>query len=130
MDMTTKYAPEALSFTIVCDERCSVVRSLAAVLKVWDRQGAFTFVDRDSHSPRAARLIEDLDKSPWSLFLIDEAKDRYYGPDAIPMILKNLPFGKFACVFYILPGTMWLTRNLYVLISSFRQVFDKQRATA
>ena len=103
---------------------------ITAIISGEKNSAAFTFVDRDSHSPRAARLIEDLDKSPWSLFLIDEAKDRYYGPDAIPMILKNLPFGKFACVFYILPGTMWLTRNLYVLISGFRQIFDKPRATA
>ena len=77
MDMTTKYAPEALSFTIVCDERCSVVRSLACVLKVWDRQGAFTFVDRDSQSPRAARLIEDPELARVSTFLNDGAKDRY-----------------------------------------------------
>lgn len=126
MDMIDRGASVPSTYTIVCDERCNVVRSLAAVVKVWDRQGNFTFVDRDSHSQRAASLIKDLDQSRWSLFLIDESNDRYYGPDAIPMILKNLPFGKFACVFYILPGTMWLTRNLYAMISHVRGLVDKK----
>ena len=34
MNMTTQCAPESLSLTIVCDERCTVVRSLAALLRV------------------------------------------------------------------------------------------------
>ncbi len=130
METTTKNAPETLSFTIVCDERCAVVRSLAALISVWDRGHNFTFVDRDSKSQRAERLIDDLDRSRWSLFLVDNTGERWYGPEAIPMILKNLPFGKFAAVFYVLPGTMWVTRNFYMAISAIRGLFSNRQATA
>lgn len=128
MEKSQNLAPE--SFTIVCDERCTVVRSLGRLLKLWDRQALFTFVDRDSPSREAQLLIKDLDESPWSLFLIDDQKVRWYGPDAIPIILKNLPSGKFAAVFYILPGTMWLTRNLYFLVSNFRLLFTGTKTAA
>src|ERR1700733_1918831 len=103
---------ESQTFTIVCDERCTVVRNLGALVKWWDKRQFFTFVDRDSTSSTAKELIEQLDKSKWSLLLIDEFGDRWEGPEAIPFILKNLPFGKIAAVLYILPGTMWLTRQL------------------
>ena len=46
------------------------------------------------------------------------------------MILKNLPFGKFAAVFYILPGTMWLTRNFYMVVSNLRFFLSGNRAAA
>lgn len=130
MDMTTLNAQESHTYTIVCDERCSVVRSLAAMIAVWDRGHAFTFVDRDSKNPKAERLVKELDACRWSLYLIDDQGDRWYGPDAIPMILKNLPFGKFACVFYLLPGTMWITRNFYKLISASRGVLTREQAAA
>lgn len=130
MNMTTQCAPESLSLTIVCDERCTVVRSLAALLRVWDHGRRFTFVDRESPSPIAAKLMSELDNSRWSLFLIDEQNERWHGPDAIPMILQNLPFGKFAAVFYILPGTMWLTRYFYMVISNLRFFLSGKRAPA
>ena len=124
MDTLATRCSESLSLTIVCDERCTVVRRLASLLHVWDKQGAFVFVDRGSKHPRAKQLMQDLDASRWSLFLIDDNNQRWHGPEAIPMILKNLPLGKLAAVFYILPGTMWLTRNIYRLISSSRQIFS------
>ncbi|MBX9939322.1 MAG: DCC1-like thiol-disulfide oxidoreductase family protein [Candidatus Obscuribacterales bacterium] len=130
MTMTTQCTQEALSFTIVCDERCSVVRSLAAVLRVWDYRRHFIFIDRQSQDRLDEKLISDLDESRWSLFLIDEQNDRWYGPDAIPIILKNLPFGKCACVFYILPGTMALTRAAYAIISQSRQLLKKKLEAA
>lgn len=129
MEKPRNLAPES-SFTIVCDERCAVVRSLGSLLKLWDRRHLFTFVDRDSASREAQKLTCDLDNSRWSLFLIDDQGERWYGPDAIPIILKNLPSGKFAAVFYILPGTMWLTRNLYLLISNFRLLFTGTKTAA
>jgi len=101
-----------------------VVRRLASILHVWDKKHVFEFVDRESKHPRAKQLMQDLDASSWSLFLIDDTGRRWHGPEAIPIILKNLPFGKFAAVFYILPGTMWLTRNIYQLISNSRQIFS------
>jgi len=74
--------------------------------------------------------MSELDNSRWSLFLIDEQNEHWHGPDAIPMILKNLPFGKFAAVFYILPGTMWLTRNFYMVVSNLRFFLSGKRAAA
>ncbi|MBU6452970.1 MAG: DUF393 domain-containing protein [Cyanobacteria bacterium REEB67] len=123
METLATHCSESLSLTIVCDERCIVVRRLASLLHLWDRQGIFVFVDRDSKHANAKQLMQDLDASNWSLFLIDNYKKRWYGPEAIPIILKNLPFGKLAAVFYILPGTMWLTRNIYQLVSTSRQIF-------
>ena len=112
---------ESLTFTIVCDERCTVVRRLSTLVKWWDKRHSFTFVDRDSSSSTAKELVQRLDKSKWSLLLIDEFGDQWEGPEAIPFILKNLPFGKIAAVAYILPGTMWLTRQLYMLVSRGRR---------
>lgn len=124
MDTVANRSWESLAFTIVCDERCRVVRNLGTLLKWWDKKTVFTFVDRDSTNPRAKELIADLDRSQWSLFLIDDEGVRWEGPEAIPIILKNLPFGKIFAVFYILPGTMWLTRRLYYLISRSRNMFS------
>lgn len=129
MDQNAVHCQESSSFIIVCDERCAVVKRLGAILKVWDRKQLFTFVDRESSSQIAQSLIADLDQSRWSLFLIDDNKERWYGPEAIPMILKHLPSGRFAAVLYILPGTMWLTRQLYKLVSRTRLIISKQ-ATA
>ncbi|MBP9091822.1 DUF393 domain-containing protein [bacterium] len=128
MDSKAIHCRESLSFTIVCDERCFVVNRLAALLKLWDRSHLFTFVDRESVSETARQLIQDLDESPWSLYLIDDNNERWYGPEAIPMILKNLRFGRFAAVLYILPGTMWLTRQIYQLISRTRLIISSQTA--
>jgi len=128
MDQKAIHCRESLSFTIVCDERCLVVNRLGALLKLWDRAQLFTFVDRESNSITARQLISDLDASRWSLFLIDDNNERWYGPEAIPMILKNLPFGRFAAVLYILPGTMWLTRNLYLLVSHTRVMISRRPA--
>ena len=125
MDTNASHCQETLTYTIVCDERCTVVRRLGALIKKWDKQQLFTFVDRESASQNARSLIKELDTSAWSLFLIDESKERWYGPEAIPMILKNLPFGKCAAVFYILPGTMFLTNLCYTLISKSRPILDK-----
>lgn len=128
MDAVANGCQESLAFTIVCDERCAVVRNLGALVKWWDRHHVFTFVDRDSTSQRAKELIDDLNRSKWSLFLIDDMNDRWEGPEAVPMILKNLPFGKLAAVLYILPGTMWLTRMFYNVVSHSRRHFSMPRS--
>jgi predicted DCC family thiol-disulfide oxidoreductase YuxK len=93
------------------------------VVKCWDRARHFVFIQRDSASNAERNLVAELDASRWSLMLVDENKVRWFGPEAIPIILKNLPFGKIAAVAYILPGTMWLTRQLYMLVSRTRNGF-------
>lgn len=126
MENVAMESPEYCSFTIVCDERCSVVRQLGSLVKWWDRASSFTFVDRESKNPSAQRILAELDASPWSLMLIDDVNERWFGPEAIPIILKNLPFGKMAAVIYILPGTMWLTRQLYLFVSRNRRLLVQQ----
>jgi predicted DCC family thiol-disulfide oxidoreductase YuxK len=120
---------ESSVFIIVCDERCAVVKQLAALVKVWDRAQRFRFVDRDTTNADDSKLLTELDASDWSLLLIDDSTDRWHGPESIPIILKNLPFGKIAAVAYILPGTMWLTNQVYMLVSRIsrnRSMFVQQ----
>ena len=105
------------AFTLVCDDRCVVVRGLADIVKIWDSNDTFSLVRRDVIDEQTQPLVNELDNSPWSLLLIDDHSQRWSGPEAIPIILKNLPFGKIAAVLYILPGTMWITRQLYHMVS-------------
>ena len=123
MSAVAMKSQESAHFRIVCDERCAVVKQLAALLKIWDRAGKFKFVDRETVDLEERKLVADLDASHWSLLLIDDVSQHWYGPESIPIILKNLPFGKIAAVAYILPGTMWLTRQLYLLVSRNRRLF-------
>ena len=118
---------EASLFTIICDDRCPVVRRLAALVGWWDRNKHFRFINRTASGVEDLRLVAELDRSPWSLLLIDENGERWLGPESIPIILKNLPFGKLAAVFYILPGTMWLTHQFYMLVSRNRHRFAPQK---
>lgn len=126
MSTTAMQSQDTSLFTIVCDDRCVVVRQLAALVKWWDRNHTFKFIVRSSTKSEYSRLIAELDASPWSLLLIDDVQERWSGPESIPIILKNLPFGKIAAVFYILPGTMWLTQQLYLLVSRNRRRFAQQ----
>jgi predicted DCC family thiol-disulfide oxidoreductase YuxK len=114
---------ESPQFKIVCDDSCAVVRQLAYMVRLWDRSGNFKFIERTSVDPDDCRLFADLNSSRWSLLLVDDEQTHWYGPESIPIILKNLPFGKIAAVAYILPGTMWLTRQLYALVSRNRRIF-------
>jgi len=96
------------------------------MLGVWDRNQVFTYVDRDSQNGEAMDLTVALDRSPWSLLLSDGER-LWFGPEAIPIILTHLPFGRVAAVVYILPGTMWLTRQLYEMVSRHRQRLSTTR---
>ncbi len=109
------------SYKIACDERCPVVHGLAGMLQHWDSRNAFVFVDRNSSQDEARQIISELDRSNWSLLLVDGDDNRYEGPEAIPMILKNLSMGRIFVVFYCLPGTMLLTRLAYNFISQSRK---------
>jgi predicted DCC family thiol-disulfide oxidoreductase YuxK len=117
------------TFTIVSDERCPVVRRLAELVKAWDRRHIFKFINHDSATGTTRGYITELDQSPWSLLLIDDLNVRWNGPEAIPLILTHLPFGKIAAVIYILPGTMWFTRQLYMLVSRSKTRFVPYRST-
>ncbi len=127
--MQCKERQQLYTFRIVCDERCALVSKLAAIIKLWDRTQKFTFIDRESTAIEDASLLNQFDASPWSLVLFDDLNYRWEGPEAIPILLKNLPGGKIAVVFYCLPGTMWLTRQLYLLVSRNRRRFVQQPST-
>lgn len=109
------------SWTIVCDDSCPVVRFLARLVKSWDSRHVFTMIGKNEAQSVAPELTVELESSPWSLLLIDDESERRLGPDAIPYILKNLPSGRIAAVAYTLPGTMWVTRKLYYMVSRNRK---------
>jgi len=121
---------ESSSFKIVCDDRCTLVRRLAHIVKMWDVHHKFVFVNSLSENASDKSLVSELDACRWSLRLIDEPGNRWDGPEAIPIILKNLPFGKLAAVFYILPGTAWITKQAYLLVSRNRSMFSHRQKTA
>lgn len=120
------------SWAIVCDDRCPVVRFLASLIRSWDKHGLFRiFGQQESQIPINESLRLALDISPWSLLLVDHQDgESYFGPEAIPYILKGLPNGRIFVVAYTLPGTMWLTRKLYQLISRSRKKFSRQASVA
>jgi predicted DCC family thiol-disulfide oxidoreductase YuxK len=113
-------------FTLVFDDRCPLVRHLANIVRHWDTNKNFKLVSNSLTSKEHSELVSQLNHLPWSLLLVDNQNNQWTGPEAIPIILKNLPFGKLAAVLYIIPGTMWLTRRIYNLISRNRQVFVEQ----
>lgn len=121
MDPVARSIDNRGTWTVVSDDRCPVVRFLTAVIRRLDRNHFFRFITRADRSPTSQSLLAELDACPWSLLLIDSENQRKQGPEAIPFILKNLPGGRLAVVFYLLPGTMWLTQQLYLLVSNNKQ---------
>lgn len=105
------------AWAVVSDDRCPVVQFLARLIRQLDRRHFFHFVKREDQDLASQSLVAELDACPWSLLLIDNEGERRQGPEAIPFILKNLPQGRLAVAIYLLPGTMWLTRQLYLLVS-------------
>jgi predicted DCC family thiol-disulfide oxidoreductase YuxK len=104
------------------------VRRLSSVVKRWDKAKRFEFIERSAETYANTDSYRLLDASKWSLVLLDDLDNQWEGPEAIPFILKNLPLGRLAAVFYILPGTMWLTRKLYTALSRNRRIFVNRRA--
>lgn len=131
MEAAVKIAGNPGAWTVVCDDTCPVVRLLARVVKSLDRQkNVFTFIGKDDGTPQGEELIKELDQSPWSLLLVDADGERWHGPEAIPFILKHLPSGRLAMVAYLIPGTMWITRQLYYAVSRNRKTFSKLSMSA
>jgi predicted DCC family thiol-disulfide oxidoreductase YuxK len=126
MEQATINFQEASFFQIVCDDRCAMVRRLASIVKKWDRHSRFHFIRRSAHAEAEKQYLRHLDESPWSLVLLDNHNNVWAGPEAIPFILKNLPFGKIAAVLYILPGTMFVTRQFYHVLSRNRAIFAER----
>ncbi len=116
-------------FILVFDDRCSMVRRLADIVRKWDRHQTYTLVPRKTASEPHRSLLEKL--TYCGLLLIREDGESWSGPESIPIILSHLPFGKIAAVAYILPGTMWLTHSLYKLAQPrVEQISDQTRTAA
>ncbi len=125
METVVSTADNQGAWTIACDDSCPVVRFLAHLVTKADSRKTFRIVGRDDSAEHSRELICELNSTPWSLLLIDSDGERYQGPEAIPFILKNLPSGRLAAVAYTLPGTMWITRQLYMCVSHNRRKFAK-----
>lgn len=108
------------AWIIVSDDNCPVVRFLSRLVRSYDKRACFDFIGRETSDDHSKNLFRELAASPWSLMLIDDLGERHFGPEAIPYILKNLPSGRLACVAYLIPGTMLLTRQLYACVSRNR----------
>ena len=121
MDTVSITGNPRADWIIVSDDNCPVVRFLSRVVKQNDKRECFQFIGRESSDEESKKLFRELAASPWSLLLIDDIGERHNGPEAIPYILKNLPSGRLACVAYLIPGTMWLTRQLYLYVSRNRK---------
>jgi hypothetical protein len=96
--------------TLTCDESTLFNRRLLSLVKQWDKAGKVRILsnkDPQSKEPSAS--------SAPNLCVSDESGERWYGAEAVPIIFKNLPFGKLAAAMYILPGTMWFTKQIYGL---------------
>jgi predicted DCC family thiol-disulfide oxidoreductase YuxK len=83
------------NITLYLDESSAFNRQLLSFIKQWDRK----------HSIEV--------KSSDTLKVVDRNGSSFQGAEAVPIILKHLPFGKLAAAVYILPGTMWVTKQLY-----------------
>ena len=97
--------------TVLCNESSAFNRNLVALVKQWDRCGNIHFLPYTESSYRKMHQINP--QSHNSLLAVDENGVKWSGAEAVPIIFKNLPFGKLAAAIYILPGTMWLTKQLY-----------------
>lgn len=121
METVVKTADNQRAWTIVCDDSCPVVRFMARLVRNWDKRQLFHFVGQENTDDVSRNLFRELNASHWSLLLIDDHGQHLQGPDAIPFILKNLPSGRLACVAYLIPGTMWLTKQFYLSVSRNRK---------
>lgn len=129
METVVLTADNQSSWTIVSDGNCPVVRFLTRLVIACDQRHFFRFVSDKNVDDESRILFTELQSSPWSLLLIDDSGHRKYGPEAIPFILKNLPSGRLACVAYLIPGTMWFTKQLYFGISKNRRKIATLAAT-
>lgn len=120
---TQKQQPD---WVIVFDDTCPVVNKFSWLVRNWDRDGVFRYVGRGTTDGDSAPLIERLEETPWSLMLVDPEGHSWHGPEAVPFILKHLPNGKIAAVTYTIPGTMWITRQLYFMVSRNRDILAER----
>jgi len=99
------------SITVFCDQGRVFDRNLAALVKQWDKQGNINILPASLSNLESSNSARPNQST--SLQAVDENGVKWTGAEAVPIIFKNLPFGKIAAAMYILPGTMWVTKQLY-----------------
>jgi predicted DCC family thiol-disulfide oxidoreductase YuxK len=97
--------------TLTCNQSSAFNRRLLSLIRQWDRTGRVRILS-DNHGQ--SETISP-SSSNGELCVSDETGERWYGAEAVPIIFKSLPFGKIAAAMYILPGTMWVTKQIYAL---------------
>ncbi|PWT99072.1 MAG: hypothetical protein C5B53_05915 [Candidatus Melainabacteria bacterium] len=108
------------SITVFCNENTAFNRNFLALVKHWDRRGKIQIMPSSCSTASEEGAQPATIEEP--LLAVDENGVRWNGAEAVPIIFKNLPFGKLAAAMYILPGTMWVTRQLCEMDSSHRQL--------
>ncbi len=98
-----------LHITLYLDQRLAFNRYLLSLIKQWDKKHT---IEIHTEEFKQGQPKESSDQG---LEIIDKNGSSFQGPEAVPIILKYLPFGKLAAAMYILPGTMWVTKQLYSL---------------
>jgi hypothetical protein len=94
---------------VYIDQKLAFNRHLLSLIKQWDKAHII-----EIHTEEA-KEANDKCFTDRALQVIDNNGDGFEGPEAVPIILKHLPFGKLFAAMYILPGTMWLTKQFYSL---------------
>jgi len=98
------------AITLQCDEKSSFNRHLLSLVRQWDKAGNVRIVCASEKPTEASTQTFET-----QLCVFDRNGVRWCGAEALPIIFKNLPFGKIAAAMYILPGTMWFTKQIYAL---------------
>lgn len=114
---------DSCRFKLIYDDYNLSVRCLARIVRAWDRCGHFQLIPWTDSNPANTAILNELETRRWSLVLLDSCDTMRAGPDAIPFIFKNLPFGRMVAALFILPGTMWITQRIYRLLSRFHRQF-------
>jgi len=109
------------NITLYLDESSAFNRHLLSLIKQWDKRRSIDvhYIKAD-HLPSFQSKSIPLPKKHKQFYndtlqVVDNNGSSFEGAEAVPIILKHLPFGKLAAAFYILPGTMWVTKQLYSL---------------
>ena len=105
------------NITLYLDKSSAFNRHLLSLIQQWDRNRSIDvhcvkvndFLPSVQTSKKHKQFYDD------TLQVVDKNGISFQGAEAVPIILKYLPFGKLAAAFYILPGTMWVTKQLYSL---------------
>lgn len=120
-DQISYYAPPNLGSRrfLIYDAKCSFCSKLAHLLKRWDKRNRFELLPHQS--AQAKRRLEGLtpDEQNNNYHFIDERGNILSGDAVIPVIFRQLPFGKIpAFCFAHFPARKKLLEKFYSWVAS------------